>query len=98
MKKEAQGYDGHEAEKQVKAKSKMGKVQFASLRKVFQVLQKGGGIPKHNYSYRIDSGKLVTAIAFIQESLLMKPGVARDARIGGNTFKNMPVYERWKKY
>jgi len=51
-------------------------------------------VPKHNYTYQIDSTKLSTAITFLQESLCVKPGVTRDVRIAGNTFKNMPVYER----
>ena len=80
-----------------KAKSLMGKNQFASLREVFQVLRSGRGVPKQNYTYRIDPIKLSTAMTFLQESLCVKPGVTRDVRIAGNTFKNMPVYERGEK-
>ena len=36
-------------------------------------------------------------MTFLQESLCVKPGVTRDVRIAGNTFKNMPVYERGEK-
>jgi len=97
LSKETDRYIGTENEVRAKAKSLMGKVQFTSLRKVFQVLKRGRGVPKHNYTYRIDSTKLSTAITFLQESRCVKPGVTRDVRIAGNTFKNMPVYERGGK-
>ena len=97
LSKESDRYIGTENEVRAKAKCLMGKVQFASLRKVFQVLKRGRGVPKHNYTYRIDSTKLSTAITFLQGSLCVKPGVTRDVSIAGNTFKNMPVDERGGK-
>ena len=92
-----QRYVGTDAEAQCKKKSVMGKVQFASLRKVFQVLKRGREVPKHNYTYRIDSSKLSTAMSFIQGGICVRLGVVRDVRIAGNTFKNIPVYERGGK-
>lgn len=74
-----------------------GKVRFASLRKTFGALCQGSEVPKHNYSYRIDPGRLSAAVSFLQESLLVKPGVCRDVKIGGHLFSNMPVYERGGK-
>ena len=58
LSKETDRYIDTENKVRAKAKSLMGKVQFASLRKVFQVLKRGRGVPKHNYTYRIDSIKL----------------------------------------
>ena len=59
----------------------MGKVSFASSRKIYQILKIGNDIPKHNYAYRIPALKLSKAMTFLQESLLVKPGVFRDVRI-----------------
>ena len=75
----------------------MGKKKFMSLRKTYDILCRGIELPKHNYSFRIDSGKLVTAITFLRESLRVKPGLSRDVSIAGHVFKNMPVYERGGK-
>ena len=36
-------------------------------------------------------------MAFLQESLLVKPGVCRDVRIEDHVFRNMAVYERGGK-
>ena len=82
---EAQRFEGES-----NAKALMGRVHFTSLRKVFQVLRSGKEIPKCVYSYRIDSIKLATTVNFIQGSLLVKPGVVRDVRIGGHVFKHLP--------
>ena len=97
LKKESQRYIGSDAEASIKQMSLLGKLKFASSRKVFEVLKRGRGVPKHNYKYRIDSTKLSTAISFIQGSLCVKPGVVRDVNVAGNTFKNMSVYERGGK-
>lgn len=97
LKKESQRYIGTNAEVQAKKKCPMGKVQFASLHKTFQVLKRGRAVPKHNYTYRIDSAKLSTAVTFIQGSLCVKTCVVRDVCIAGNKFKNMSVYERGDK-
>ena len=92
---EAEKYSG--LNKPCKSKVKMGERKFTSLRKTFNVLASGADLPKHNYSFRIDSGKLSTAMIFLQESLCVKPGVARDISIAGHVFKSMPVYERGGK-
>lgn len=81
----------------LKGKSCMGKVQFATIRKIFEVMKQGRDVPKNNYTYRIDSNKLSTAVVFLQQSLLVKPGVLRDVTISGNIFKNIPIYERGGK-
>ena len=97
MSKETDRYIGTENEIRAKAKSLMEKDQFASSREVFQVLRRGRGVPKQNYTHQIDSIKLSTAMTFLQETLCVKPGVTRDVRITGDTFKNMPVYKRGGK-
>lgn len=57
----------------------------------------GSGVPKHNYTYQIDSTKFSTAITFLEGSLCVKPCVTRHVQIAGNTFKNMPLFERGGK-
>jgi hypothetical protein len=51
-------------------------------------------VPKHDYTYRIDSAKLNSAIQYAQQSLNVKPGVMRNIKVAGHIFRNMPVYER----
>ena len=78
-------------------KTVIGEEQYSSLRKVFGILQNGNNIPKHAYTYHIDSNKLGTAVQFIQQSLCLKPGVVHDVSIAGHIFCNMPIYERGGK-
>ena len=73
---------------------RMGKVKFASLRKTYNIIKNGGEIPKHNYTFRIDGHKVSHAIAFLQESLQMKPGCTCNIWVSGHLFKDMCVYER----
>ena len=79
--------------KVAKQKSIMGKYQFTSLREVFMVLREGNNVLKYNYTYKIDSNKLATAISFLQESLLVKSGVTHDVWISRHIFKDMPMHE-----
>lgn len=65
-------------------KSMVGRVPFALLPKVFSKLKKGRKVQKHNYKFRVDFKKLVTAISFLQESLLIKPSIARDFALAGD--------------
>mmetsp|Transcript_21013 Transcript_21013/g.29472 ORF Transcript_21013/g.29472 Transcript_21013/m.29472 type:complete len:980 (-) Transcript_21013:30-2969(-) len=81
----------------VQKQTVIGKVHFASLRRIYNILLDGKNVPKHDYSYRIDSNKLSTAIRFIQDSLCVKPGVVRDVNIAGHLFAAFPVYERGGK-
>ena len=90
LSKETDRYIGTENEVRAKAKSLMGKVQFASLREVFQVLKRGRGVPKQNYMYRIDSTKLSTAITFLQESLCLKPGDTREVKFAYMSRQKLP--------
>ena len=75
----------------------MGKVHFASLQKVIQVLKRGSKVPKHNSMYKIDSSKLSAAISFVQGGLCVKPVVDCDVCIAGNTSNNVPVHEQGGK-
>jgi hypothetical protein len=72
----------------------MGRMKYTSLRKTFELLATGKDIPKYNYTFRIDTSKLVSAIEYLQERLQFKPGRMRNVTIAGHTFTNLPVYER----
>lgn len=72
-------------------KNKMGQEKFASLRKAFKILADGGDIPKHNYTFRIDSSKLIATVEYLQESLQLKPGRMRDVSVAGHRFTNVTV-------
>lgn len=72
----------------------IGQIKFSSLRRMYSLLLAGHRIPKHDYSFRIDSSKTVGAMHFLQSSLQLKPGYTRDVTVGGHTFNSIPVYER----
>ena len=91
MQNESETYVNHPL---VKQRAVLGKVHFASIRSLYDILAEGKSVPKHDYTYRIDSSKLTTAIRFIQDSICVKPGVVRDVSIAGHVFEAMPVYER----
>ena len=77
----------------VEKRSSVGKVNFASLRKLYGALAEGNSITTYNYTYRIDSKKISTDVRFIQDSLCVNPGVMRDVTISGHLFESMPVFE-----
>lgn len=79
---------------QFKAHGVIGKKRISNCRKIFSVLTSGKGIPRYNYTFRVDPKKLAHAMEFLQSKLKLKPGVARDVSIAGHRFVNMPVYER----
>lgn len=87
------------AQKQVipRIRTTMGKVKFASLRRTYDILNNGGDVPKHDYSFRIDAGKIASCIQYLQQTLQVKPGSSRDVSISGHVFENMPIYERGGK-
>ena len=76
------------------SKKRMGKLKFSSLRKTYDRLSNGLDVPKHDYSFRIDPGKLSHALSFLQTSLEMKPGTLRNVHVAGHLFKDMHVYDR----
>ena len=71
----------------------MGKVKYASLRRTYDCIPTGCDIPKYNYAFIIDAGKLQTALKFLQEYLQMNPGTLNNVKVGGNLFKCMYVYD-----
>ena len=80
--------------KDIEIKKTFGKVKYASARKMYDLLLKGDETPIHNYTFRVDSGKLKLVFDFIRETLQVKPGVIRDVNMFGEQFKSLPVYER----
>lgn len=72
----------------------MGRSKYSSLRKTFELLATSKNIPKYNYTFRIDTSKLVAVMDYLQETLQFKPGRMRNVKIAGHTFTNLPVYER----
>lgn len=75
------------------SRRRMGKVIFASLRKIYIIIRNGGEIPKHNYTFCIDGSKVTHAIEFLQESLEIKSGCTRNVCVSGHMFQNISVYE-----
>lgn len=81
----------------VEKKITIGRVQFSSLQKSFDILLSGRDIPKNKRRFRISQAQVSTVIQFIQGSLCLKAGVVRDVKYDGYLFKDMPVYERGGK-
>ena len=52
----------------------MGRKKLSSLRKTYKIIMNGKHVPKHNYTFRIDSNKICNTISFLQTSLQVKPG------------------------
>lgn len=69
----------------------MGKAKFASLSMVFNTIIERSGVSTNNHTHRIDHKTLVSAIEFVQECNLGKPGVVRDVITLGHIFKDIPV-------
>lgn len=78
----------------VQQHGRIGKDRFASSRKIFPLLAAGKGIPRYNYTYRVDATKISHSMEYLQSALNLKPGITRDVSIAGHKFLNMPVYER----
>ena len=66
----------------------MGKVQLVLLQKVLTVTKTGKHTPKHNLTYLIKSGKLVSAVSFIPGILLVKLGAIRAICITEKIFRD----------
>lgn len=75
----------------------MGIFQSVFLRKVFEALEEGKDVLRHKCMYWVDYNKLATAMSFIQDSLVVIPGVVGDVSFAGQVFKNMPVYKQGGK-
>lgn len=72
----------------------MGSDEFMSLRKTYNVLTQGKELPKHNYTFRVDTAKLQGVIEFLSETLNMKPGMTIRKSLLEHKFKNLFLYER----
>ena len=78
-------------------KRNMRNIKYNSLRKTDNILSSGGPLPKYNYTFRIDTTKVVSLMQNIQENFELKAGRFRNFIIAGHKFKNLPVYERGGK-
>ena len=81
-----------------KGKFIMVKKKFSSLAKTQRVFDSGKEFSKQNYTFRIDSPKLIAVMDYLQAKLKLKPGCMQNVTIAGNRFKNFPVNERDVKY
>ena len=70
----------------------MGKQNFSSLRKTYNIIKTGDSLPRHNYTFRIDSNKICNSISFLQESLQVKPGCTRNVKVAGHLFSDIYLF------
>ena len=75
-----------------KGNRKIGRKQYTSLQKTFNVISSGGIFPKYNYIFRIDTIKYVLLMQHTHEIIQLKAGRLRNVTIAGNKFNNIPVY------
>ena len=74
-------------------KQKIGKDRYTLLRKIYDIISSGGNVPKLNYTFHIDTIKVVSLMHHIQENIQLKDGRLRNVTIAGHKLKYIPVYE-----
>ena len=75
----------------------IGQEKFASLREVFLVIKDVKSIPIYNYTFRVTTNKIASAVMYIDSTLQVRPGKCRSVRLGDQVFCNLLIYDRGGK-
>ena len=69
-----------------------GRFKYRTCRHTCMRLIAGKPISKQKYSFRVNPSKLASCIQFVQDNLVVVPGLVRDVEFDGYILRNLPVY------